>query len=196
MEYIRILLVGIGLSLDVFAYCLYRGAVISEIRRGDLAKIIGMFTVFQVGMLAIGSCLTRIPAIEVRYRSVNQLWVGLASAAFILLGILMILKAYRRRHIHPEEKKNDTLNIHALLFWCLLTSVDALIAGIGFGLLGFKLLLCLLLLAAITVLSVIVGIVCGYRMGCGPMNKFVLIGGLLVMIGGIDVLVRFLAVVA
>ena len=49
-----------------------------------------------------------------------------------------------------------------------------------------------LLVAIITAASVLVGMICGYRLGCGPMNKFVTVGGCLVLIGGAAILAHYL----
>lgn len=187
----EIILIGTGMSLDVFAYCLYRGAMVSELRKLYVLKLVAIFTGFQAGALLLGNLITLIPFIHDAYKSVNYLWMILAAVTFLCLGTYMILKAFRRRKTVIMEKRQDSLNTKAILLWAVLTSLDALIAGIGFGFLGIHLIGAVVIVAVLTALCVLVGLLCGYRLGCGPMNTFVTLGGCIVLIGGVDVLLHY-----
>ena len=187
--------ISVGLSLDVFAYCLYKGAMISEIRKVELAKMISLMTVFQTGMMLLGALFTQIPAIHNSYTSVNRLWSFLAALTFLAVAVIMIAKVFHRRHRKIEEQKQDEYNYRIILMWAFLTSIDALIAGIGFGFMGLRLLFTAVVIAAFTALGSIVGIMAGFLLGCGPMNKFVAVGGCLVLIGGVDMMVNYLTAV-
>jgi putative Mn2+ efflux pump MntP len=189
----QILIIGIGLSLDVFAYCLYKGAMISEIRKGNLAKLIGIFAGFQMGMVVVGGAITMIPAIRRSYLSANRLWNAIAAVLFLGLGVWMIAKSFRKKYRKIEEQVDDRFNIRVVIFWAFMTSLDALIAGLGFGLLSIELWVLAVMLGVITAATVIAGVFAGYRLGCGPMNRFVTVGGCIVIIGGIDVLARYLS---
>ena len=185
-------LIAIGLSLDVFAYCLFKGAMISEINKKESGKMILLFTLFQTLMLVIGNMITWIPAIRSSYESARGLRNLVAVFLFFGIGLHMIIKSFMRRHNEIREQKEDTYNYHIILLWAFLTSLDALIAGLGFGFLGLKLIAAALVVAVVTALSVLAGLFCGYRLGCGPMNKMVTVGGCLVLIGGVDLLVHCL----
>jgi len=186
-----ILIIAVGLSLDVFAYCLYRGAMVSELKRADVAKTCAIFTAFETAALFVGSCITLIPAVRDSYARAKHVWVIVAAVAFFALGAYMLVRAFMKRHRRIEEKKEDRFSAKVIVVWALITAFDALIAGIGFGILNIWLLVSLVAIAAVTALSVIVGLLSGYRLGCGPMNKFVVIGGCLVLIGGFDVLMHY-----
>ena len=188
-------LIAIGLSLDVFAYCLYKGAMVSEINKKEFVKMVLIFTGFQAGMLIIGNVITWIPAIHKAYASANLIWMFFASLMFFGLGILMIVKSFTKRKKKISERKEDTYDDRVIVLWAFITSLDALIAGVGFGFLGLGIIGAAILVAAITALSAVVGMLCGYRLGCGPMNKFVTVGGCLVLIGGADLLVNYLTAV-
>ena len=181
-----------GLTLDVFAYCLYKGAMISEVHKGQITKVVSIFTGFQVGMMVIGTLITRVPAIREKYISANRLWTLLAAVTFFALGTVMIIKSARRRGKKIEEQKQDGFNFHIIVFWAFLTSIDALIAGIGFGFMGLRLLGTLAIMAIITAAGAIAGFTAGYWLGCSPMNKFITIGGCLVLFGGTNLLVNYL----
>ncbi len=186
------IVIVIGLSLDVFAYCLYKGAMISEVRKGEITNVVSLFTGFQVGMMVIGTMITQIPALKEKYLSANRIWTFLAAVTFFALGIVMLVKAAKKRHRIIVEKKQDQFNYHVIIFWAFITSIDALIAGVGFGFMGLKLLGSLLIMAVFTAACAIAGFASGYWLGCGPMNKFVAIGGCMVLVGGVDLLVNYL----
>lgn len=186
------IVIVIGLSLDVFAYCLYKGAMISEVRKGEITKVVSLFTGFQVGMMVIGTMITQIPALKEKYLSANRIWTFLTAVTFFALGIVMLVKAAKKRHRVIVEKKQDQFNYHVIIFWAFITSIDALIAGVGFGFMGLKLLGSLLIMAVFTAACAIAGFASGYWLGCGPMNKFVAIGGCMVLVGGVDLLVNYL----
>lgn len=192
----QILLISIGLSLDVFAYCLYKGAMISMVDIPNLTKMTAIFTGFQAGMMVVGCGITRIPAMARSYRPFGKFWSFFAVSLFFLIGVIMIVKALTKQKKKIEEKKQDEYNFKLIVFWAFLTSIDALIAGIGFGFLGLRLIGMVLLIAVITAASAIAGLVCGYRLGCGPMNRLVALGGCMVIVGAVDLLVNCIAGIA
>lgn len=187
----EIILIAIGLSLDVFAYSLYRGAMVSKVQKADAAKMCGIFAGCETGALFVGVMITYIPAIRSFYRNASQLWMILASVTFLALGVFMIIRGIRKSRNPIIERKADKMNPKLVLMWALITSLDALVAGIGFGFLDFRLLVLLVVMAVATVLSVIAGLALGYRLGCSPMNRLISIGGGIVLIGGIDVMVHY-----
>ena len=187
----EIILIAIGLSLDVFAYSLYWGAMVSEVRKADAAKMCGIFAGCETGALFVGVMITYIPAIRSFYRNASQLWMILASVTFLALGIYMIIRGIRKSRNPIVERKADKMNPKLVFMWALITSLDALVAGIGFGFLDFRLLVLLVVMAVATVLSVLAGLALGYRLGCSPMNRLISIGGGVVLIGGIDIMVHY-----
>ena len=192
----QMVVISIGLSLDVFAWCLYKGAMISEVNIPAFTKVVSLFTGFQMGMMVVGNLITRIPAIHDSYQSASLIWTFLAAVTFFFLGIYMIVKSQqRKKHRKIEEQKQDTYNYRMILFWCFMTSIDALIAGIGFGFMGVQLLFIALIIAVISAASAVVGLFCGYRLGCGPMNTCVTIGGCLVLIGAVNLLASYIGAV-
>ncbi len=188
-------LIAVGLSLDVFAYCLYKGAMVSEINKAELTKMVLLFTAFQTLMLVAGNAVTWIPAIHNSYGQANRLWKFLASLMFFGIGVIMILKSFSRRKKKIREQKEDIYNYHLITLWAFITSVDALIAGIGFSFLGIGLIAAALFVAIFTAGAAVLGFFCGYRLGCGPMNKFVTVGGCLVLIGGIDLFANYVTAI-
>lgn len=193
MDFLQILLVVVGLSLDVFAYGLYRGAMLSRIHKGNLLKMIGIFAAFQMGMMLVGAIITMIPAFHPNYSSANRIWEIAAAILFFGLGAWMILRSFNKKYKKIEEQVNDKFDYKLITFWAFMTSLDSLIAGFGFGLLSVELWVMILTLGVVTAICVIAGVFAGYLLGCSPMNRFIAAGGCIVIIGGIDILVHFTA---
>ncbi len=191
----QVIVISIGLSLDVFAYGLYKGAMVSEIKTSNLMKMVGMVTGFQMGMLFLGNLIAKIPAIASACGSVRNFWTLLSAVVFLGLGVSMILKSFREKYKTIDEKREDGLNYRRLVFWCLITSIDALVAGFGFSFLSLVFWGAELAVGVFTAVSVIVGVIVGYLLGCGPMNKFVTMGGCMVLISAVDFLIRGLQMV-
>ncbi len=194
MIFLQILIISIGLSLDVFAYGLYKGAMVSEIRKASVVKMTAIFTTFQVGMLVIGNAITRFSVVQINVRSATRMWDVAAIILFFGLGALMIAKSFRKKYRHIKEEKQDEYNYRLIVFWALMTSLDALIAGVGFGFLSVEFLLATVMLGIETIIATVLGIWCGYRLGCGPMNRLITVGGCIVIIGGLDVLCHYMGI--
>ncbi len=186
----EILLVAGGLSLDVFAYCLWKGAVVSELNKKDVVRLVVLFSVFQIGGLLLGNGITFIPAIRSHVSEAHTLWIVVAAIIFFGIGAYMIVRAILRRNVRIEEKKEDRYNYRIIAFWAFITCLDAILAGLSFGFLSVNFLLVLILTAISTVIGALLGLFLGYRLGCGPRNKMIAVGGCIVAVGGVDVLVH------
>ena len=107
----------------------------------------------------------------------------------------MSVKGMKKDRRRVLEQKQDDYHYRVILFWAFLISVDALIAGVGCGFMGMELLLTAVVVALITAAAATVGLICGYWLGCAPMNKMVAVGGGLIIVGGADLLFRYLVTV-
>ena len=192
MTLFEIIMIGIGLSLDVYAYCLYKGAMMPRLDRGNILKCMGLFTGFQMGAMILGSLVRLIPAIRVNHGRAEATWIILSACLFLGLGIYMIIKAVRRWGVQVQERREDDFNYHQIFFWCVLTSIDSFIAGIGFGFLSVNFIEMLLTVGIATAVCVTAGIISGYRVGCYSRNVFLTLGGCIVAAGGVDLIIRAL----
>ena len=64
MSWIEIILIGAGLSLDVFAYALCRGAVVGEVDKKSLVILGGGFTLWNLISLTAGNFVAKIPVVS------------------------------------------------------------------------------------------------------------------------------------
>lgn len=185
--FIEILMISVGLSLDVFAYALYKGAMMPGIHKPALIKIGCIFTLWQMASLLLGNMITNIPMVKAAEK-VAARWHFLSILIFSGLGLYMIFKG--RRHQTIIEHKDDKVEIGQIAVWACITSMDAFLAGIGFGLFRTNFLITVITVGIVTAVSVILGIYAGYWMGCQAINKIVTLGGCILLIGGIELLIR------
>ena len=102
MSLLEIILISNGLTMDVFAYALSKGAMMSEIRKKNLLKICSIFTFWQVISMILGNLLTNIPFTAKLGMDVGHDSNTFSVLIFLGLGIYMIVKAIKEK---PVEKK-------------------------------------------------------------------------------------------
>lgn len=190
MILVEILVIAIGLSLDVFAYALCKGAMMPEIKKENMVKLCLVFTVWQVISLNLGNMITLIPGVGGNANSTSIHWKYFSVAIFLCLGVYMIIKALRQQEI--EERKEEYISIKQIFIWACLTSIDAFLAGIGFGFFQTDFLITAVTVGIVTLISVITGVYVGYWMGCQANKKVVTLGGCLLLFGGVELIIRAL----
>lgn len=190
MSLLEIILISIGLTMDVFAYALLKGAMMSEIRKKNLLKICSIFTLWQVISMILGNLLTNIPFTAKLGMDVGHNSNTFSVLIFLGLGIYMIVKAIKEKPV--EEKKEDVISIRQIVIWACITSIDSFIAGIGFGFLETDFLLLVLVIGIVTLVLVIIGMYIGYWMGCQFRRTAVTIGGCILLFGALELVIRTL----
>lgn len=98
MSWIEIILIGAGLSLDVFAYALCRGAVVGEVDKKSLVILGGGFTLWNLISLTAGNFVAKIPVVSKNVEYAANDWKYISVADFSWTGHLSHIKA-------QEEKK-------------------------------------------------------------------------------------------
>ena len=185
---LEICIIAVGLSLDVFAYSLYKGAMLSKLKKATMVKLILIFTIWQMGSILLGNLFTLIPAFGEIATRTEEIWKFVSAFIFFIIGIVMILRSAKKEKI--EEKREDGFQIKEVLIWACITSIDAFLAGIGFGFLQVELWTAIIILGVITAICTILGALAGYWLGCQSKNKIVIVGGCILLLGGVELLVR------
>ena len=184
----EIVVLSLGLSLDVFAYALYKGAVIPDIKKKDLAKITVVFVIWQMASMIIGNLITFIPVLR-HMISVSVIECRKISILiFMFIGGYMICKSVKLPLV--EEKRESAFNIKQVLIWACITSFDTFLAGIGFGFFKSDFLITVLTSGITTAICVVAGVLWGYHLGGESKNKVISLGGTILLIGGIELIVR------
>lgn len=190
MIFVEILVIAIGLSLDVFAYALCKGAMMPDIRKENMAKLCTIFTLWQVVSLILGNLVSEIPRIGKEADEVAAHWKYVSVAIFLCLGLYMIVKSLRQPDI--EERKEELISVKQIIVWACITSVDAFLAGIGFGFFQTDFWLMVPIIGIVTFLFVIAGVYAGYWVGCQAKRKIITLGGCILLFGGLELIVRVL----
>lgn len=190
MSWIEMFVVTLGLSLDIFAAVECQGALVAQIRKKHLLLISALLSLWQVVSLYIGSFLA---SLLLRYDlRDDSLKTGriIAVAILICLGIRMIVKAWKNDRI--QERRVENLGVGRFVRLGAVSSIYTLLVGMAFGFLNCNVLLMLVMIVLFTIAVVVLGMYIGYRFGFEQKTKVYIIGGILLIAGGIDVIIRYI----
>lgn len=190
MNWIEIVLITLGISLDIFGAVVCQGALATKIEKKYLAMGCALIALLQTVALFLGNFSV---ALLMRYDiSSKQILTGrvLAAAIFIYLGIRMIFKAWKNESI--LEHREDKLDIRKLLRMTIVSSAYTILTGVAFGFLGTSVFLLLVMIVCFTIVVVILGLYTGYHFGFEQKTKAYIAGGIMLIIGGIDAVVHYI----
>lgn len=191
MNWLETILVTLGISLDIFATMVCKGAQLSKIEKKPMVLLCVLFAVWQTAALYIGSAAGAFLRMrEVSPESGNTEII--AVAIFGVLGILMIRKAWKKEAI--IERRDDGYAWKSLIARLALISTWTLVVGVALGFLGTGTVILLTVISAATVIVVIAGLYVGYQMGYEQKTKAYAIGGVLLLVGAMDTVFRFVMV--
>lgn len=189
MNWIEIILITLGISLDIFGVVICQGALVAKIEKKRLAAGCAVIALLQMGALYLGSFSA---GLLVHYdEKYQQLMTEhtIAAVLFICLGIRMIFKAWKNESI--LEHREDKLNVLKLLRLTVVSSLYTILTGVAFGFLETSVLLILIMIVCFTIIVVALGLYMGYHFGFELKTEAYIIGGILLIIGGIDAIVRY-----
>lgn len=179
------ILLGVGLAMDAFSVSLANGLNEPKMKKGRVCKIAGVFSFFQALMPMIGwICVHTI----LQYFQVFEKlipWIALGLLSFI--GGKMLLEGLRPGE---EEEEKSSIGFAGLLVQGVATSIDAL--SVGFTIAEYNwimALVCAILIAVVTFFICVGGIVIGKKFGTKLANKASILGGIILIIIGIEIFV-------
>lgn len=182
MNLLSLTLIGVGLSIDSLAASITTGACSKNIRLKQVLKVAVFMAFFQGTMPLVGWLIGS------SFKSIIEdydHWV----AFILLLGIGGKLIYDGIKNSTEEANPNPTKNM-LLAGMALATSIDAMILGIGFGLIEINIWLAMLIIGTTTFLFSSAGVFVGEKLG-NKINKGIEIFGGLVLIGlGVKILVE------
>ena len=183
--YITAVMLGVGLAADAFSVSLANGLNESKMKTNKMLLVAGMFAVFQGLMPMLGWFFvhTLVEYFKVFEKFIP--WIALILLVFI--GGKMIIEAFDKKCSEEEVKP---LGIGLLLIQALATSIDAL--SVGFTIAThtfFPALVTALIIALITFVICFIGIIIGKKFGTKLKNKASLLGGLILIIIGIEIFI-------
>lgn len=189
MNWIETLIIAAGISLDILAAVECQGAMVAKVRTKPLVLISLLISAWQLAALYLGSlCAGLLCRYDLKGRSVFTGRI-IAVAVFFCLGIRLLLKAWKREHL--DESREDRTDYRRFVRLGAVTAMYTFLTGAAFGFLETDVILILLMVLGITILCVVGGMYIGYHYGSEPRIKIYVMGGLLLLIGGVDVIIRY-----
>ena len=184
--FINSILLGVGLAMDAFSVSLANGLQDSKMKKGKMAGIAGVFAGFQALMPMLGwICVHTVMQYFEAFEKFIP-WIALILLVFI--GGKMLMDGIKNKE---EEEESPALGFVALMVQGVATSIDALSVGVTNS--GYNLPMALvsaLIIAAVTFVICMAGIVIGKRFGTKLSNKATILGGLILIFIGIEIFIK------
>lgn len=179
-------LLGVGLAMDAFSVSLANGLNEPVMKREKMCGIAGIFAFFQAFMPMIGWVCVR--TIAQTFQAFEKCIPWIALLLLLFIGGKMLLDGIRN---NPEESEATGVGIGALLVQGVATSIDAL--SVGFTIAEYGLMMasvCALIIAAVTFIICMAGLIIGKKFGTKLSNKATIFGGIILIAIGIEIFVR------
>ncbi len=183
------IMLGVGLAMDAFSVSLANGLGDHSMKRRKMALIAGTFAFFQALMPFLGWLCVH--TLTEQFSAFQKFipWIALLLLGFI--GGKMLLEGVRACRCGCCEDAVVDFSITTLLVQGVATSIDALSVGFTIAKYGiFESLFAALLIAAVTFIICLGGLVIGKKFGAGLSGKSTILGGSILIIIGIYIFAK------
>ncbi len=185
MFFINSALLGFALAMDAFSVSLANGLANPTMKRSGKIRIAGCFAFFQFLMPMIGWICVH--TLVEKFTALQKFipWIGFGLLLFI--GGNMLREAF----FGEEEEVDKEVSTRLLMVQGVATSIDAL--SVGFTIADYNLmnaLICALIILAVTFVVCYIGLKIGIRFGMKLSKKAQILGGLILIGIGIEILVK------
>lgn len=180
---INSVLLGVGLAMDAFSVSMANGLNEPNLQKRRMCLIAGVFGGFQALMPMLGwVCVHTIVHYFEAFEKLIP-WIALALLGFI--GGKMLIEGIRNRETGESV---PTVGAWALFVQGVATSIDAL--SVGFTIAEYNVWMALaaaLIIAAVTFVICIGGLVIGKKFGSRLSGKASVLGGVILIAIGIEI---------
>ncbi len=185
MFFVNSVLLGVGLAMDAFSVSLANGLNEPEMKNRKICGIAGVFALFQALMPMIGwICVHTV--IQV-FKDFERLIPWIALILLLFIGGKMLIEGIKGEN-DENEKKN--VGIYELLIQGIATSIDALSVGFTIAEYGLAMaLVCAIIIAAVTFLICMAGLIIGKKVGMKFSGKATILGGVILIFIGLEIFV-------
>ena len=207
MNFIELLLLAVGLSMDAFAVAVCMGLRMSKASIKK-ALIIGLyFGVFQAVMPLLGYLAATLIADKI---TAFDHWI--AFGLLLFLGSKMIVGSFKKEGCRdrkcPEETCIDrecpgkpenaepSLKPAKMLPFALATSIDALAVGISLAFLKVEIAPAVMFIGITTLVLSMIGVKIGSIFGSKIKSKAEILGGIILVLIGVKILLEHLTGIA
>lgn len=182
--FINSMLLGVGLAMDAFSVSLADGLAEPKMDWGHIAKIAGIFGLFQMAMPLLGwTCVSTLAS---WFLAIDPWIPWIALVLLVVLGGRMIWEGVKDK---PEEEKVYQLSGKVLLLQGVATSIDAL--SVGFALAHYDALqafVSALIIGLVTFAICVLGLHLGRKAGTKLSGKAQIFGGIILIGIGLEIL--------
>lgn len=179
------MLLGVGLAMDAFSVSLANGLNEPQMKAGRMSGIAGTFAIFQAVMPMTGWICVH--TIAKYFESFQKFIPWIALILLLYIGGKMLIEGIKNK---DEEKSGTVLGFGALMVQGIATSIDALSVGFTIAEYGFWMaLICALIIAVVTFIICMVGLVLGKKFGTKLAGKANILGGIILIGIGIEIFV-------
>lgn len=185
MFFMNSVLLGVGLAMDAFSVSLANGLNEPQMKKNKMCGVAGVFAIFQALMPMIGwICVHTV----VQYFNAFERfvpWIALILLAYI--GGKMLLEGIKNKEEAEECKQ---VGFAALMVQGVATSIDALSVGFTISEYGFVMaLVCSLIIASVTLVICMAGLIIGKKFGTKLSNKASILGGVILIFIGLEIFI-------
>ena len=183
--FINSVLLGVGLTMDAFSVSLANGLNEPLMRKKKICAVAGVYAFFQALMPMIGwICVHTI----VEYFSSFEKFIP--WIALILLGYIGGHMIYESVCPGDSEEEETGVGFWALMVQGVATSIDAL--SVGFTIAEYDWLMalvCSLIIATVTFVICIAGLIIGRKFGTKLAGKAQILGGVILIGIGLEIFI-------
>lgn len=192
MGFAELFLIGVGLSMDVFAVAVCKGLNMhGTLNWRDTGLLALFFGGFQALMPLAGWALGR--GFEQYITSIDH-WIAFGLLAFI--GGHMLWEVWKGEGEEEENEEAGPLRLGELTLLAIATSIDALAVGITFAFLGINIVSAISIIGCTTFVLSGVGVMVGHRFGLRYKKKAEIAGGVILILIGVKILLEHLGILA
>ena len=184
--FINSILLGVGLAMDAFSVSLANGLQDSKMKKGKMAGIAGVFAGFQALMPMLGWICVH--TVMQYFEAFEKFIPWIALILLVYIGGKMLSDGIVNKESDAEESAG--VGVSALLAQGVATSIDAL--SVGFTIADYDIamaLACALIIAAVTFVICMGGLIIGKKFGTKLSNKAAILGGVILIFIGIEIFV-------
>lgn len=188
--FINSILLGIALTMDAFSVSLANGFNEPNMKKKKTIFIALTFSIFQAIMPLIGWFLVH-NFIE-KFKQFEPFIPFIALGLLSFIGGKMIVEYIKNKNeqTKEEEKMEEKLGFWPLMLQGVATSIDAL--SVGFTIAEYSVQMAIvaaLIIASITFLFCIVGVIIGKKFGTKFSSCAELIGGIILIVIGLEIFI-------
>lgn len=184
MFFINSVLLGVGLAMDAFSVSMANGLKEPQMKAGRMSLIAGVYAFFQFAMPMIGWICVH--TVVVYFQAFEKFIPWIALVLLLFIGGKMLIESIKGGDEEDDSPKQ--LSFGVLIVQGIATAIDAL--SVGFTIAEYDWVMAVvasLIIAIVTFVICIGGLVIGKKVGTKLNNKAAILGGVILILIGIEI---------